>query len=56
MSVGSPANLVIFDPNREWTVDPSNFKSKGKNTPLEAQILKGQIQKTIFGGEEIFIK
>ena len=55
LSIGSPANLAIFDPNREWTVNSSNFESKGKNTPLDSQVLKGQIQKTIYGGETIFL-
>ena len=55
LSIGSPANLAIFDPDREWTVNSSNFESKGKNTPLDSQVLKGQIQKTIYGGETIFL-
>ena len=55
LSIGSPANLVVFDPNQEWTVDTSNFESKGKNTPLDSQVLKGQIQKTIYRGEIIFL-
>ena len=55
LSTGSPANLVIFDPNREWTVNTSNFESKGKNTPLDSQVLKGKIQKTIYRGEIIFL-
>lgn len=31
---GAPADLVIFDPDREWVIDPSEFLSKGKNTPF----------------------
>jgi len=54
VSVGSPANLTIFDPNKEWTVNAETFKSKGKNTPLDSLLMKGQISKTIYGGKVIF--
>ena len=27
---GAPADLVIFDPDEEWTVDPARFASLGK--------------------------
>ena len=30
---GAPADVTIFDPNAEWTVDAEEFISKGKNTP-----------------------
>ena len=54
VSIGSPANLTIFDPNKEWTVNAETFKSKGKNTPLDSLLMKGQISKTIYGGKVIF--
>src|SRR6185436_6957618 len=31
---GSPADLVLFDPQAEWAVDPETFFSKGRNTPF----------------------
>ena len=34
LSPGAPGDVVIIDPAREWTVEPSHFASKGKNTPL----------------------
>lgn len=48
---GAPADLVIFDPHREWTVDPENFRSKGKNTPFTGQTLSGKVTATIADGE-----
>ena len=47
---GTPADLVLFDPNREWRVDPREFASKGKNTPLEGAILKGRVVATLVDG------
>jgi len=54
LKLGGPADIVIFDPDAEWTVDPSKFASKGKNTPLTGQQLKGKVTKTICGGNIIY--
>jgi dihydroorotase len=34
LAVGAPADVAIVDPNREWQVDPSRFRSKSRNTPF----------------------
>ncbi len=39
---GVAANLTIFDPNEEWTVDKKLFRSKSKNTPFDGFKLKGK--------------
>jgi dihydroorotase len=39
---GERANLTIFDPGAEWTVDPAAMKSKSKNTPFGGRKLKGK--------------
>jgi dihydroorotase len=51
---GARADVVIFDPDRSWTVEPATFASKGKNSPLAGQQLKGQVMLTIAGGEIVF--
>ena len=48
---GAPADVTIFDPEAEWVVDPSQFASKGRNTPLEGVTLRGQVVTTVVGGE-----
>jgi dihydroorotase len=48
---GAPADVAIFDPEAEWVVDPSQFASKGKNTPLEGATLRGQVVATVVSGE-----
>ena len=52
---GTPADLVLFDPAAEWTVDSSQFASKGKNTPLHGTKLKGRVMATIASGEIVHI-
>ena len=47
---GAPADLAIIDPGREWTVDPDEFMSKGRNTPLAGTRLTGRVVATIFAG------
>ncbi len=40
---GAAADVAIFDPDLEWTVDPERFFSKGKNTPLAGATLRGKV-------------
>ncbi len=54
LSVGSNADVVIFDPNEEWIVDPEQFASKGRNTPFGGHKLKGKVKYTIVGGNVIY--
>lgn len=48
---GSPGDLVIIDPNVEWTVKGSEFKSNCIHSPLDGLTLKGQATHTVVGGE-----
>jgi dihydroorotase len=51
---GARADLVIFDPDSHWTVDTSEFASKGKNSPVHGQQLKGQVMLTMLDGDVVF--
>jgi dihydroorotase len=50
-----PANLTIFDPQAEWKVDPSKFKSKSRNTPFKGYKIKGKTIMTFVNGEKVKI-
>jgi dihydroorotase len=54
LAVGAPADVTVFDPNLEWTVDSKEFASKGKNTPLAGERLKGKVMATIYGGKLVY--
>ncbi len=54
LKVGAPADITIFDPYKEWAVDPETFASKGKNTPLVGRVLKGKTMATIYGGKLVY--
>jgi dihydroorotase len=50
---GSLADVTVFDPDVRWTVDPSSFRSKGRNTPYAGQTLRGLVDLTVVGGRVI---
>jgi dihydroorotase len=50
LAVGAPADIVLFDPDEEWAVDPAAFASKGRNTPLAGDRLKGRVTLTVAQG------
>ena len=54
LSIGADGDMVIFDPAEEWTVDPEQFASKGRNTPFAGKKLKGKVKYTIVGGKVVY--
>jgi dihydroorotase len=51
---GAVADIVVFDPQAEWTVDGSRFQSKSRNTPFTGRALRGRVTRTIVGGVTVF--
>lgn len=54
LAPGSAADVVVLDPDQAWVVDPERFLSKGKNSPLGGQTLRGTIVLTIANGEIVY--
>jgi len=52
---GGPADLIIADVDREWTVNAEAFYSKGKNTPFDGKTLTGRVLRTIVGGRTVHL-
>jgi dihydroorotase len=50
---GADADVTVFDPAAKWTVDPTTFRSKGRNTPYAGRTLDGRVHATIVGGRVI---
>ena len=50
---GAPADVTVFDPDVAWTVDPAQFKSKGRNSPYAGQTLRGRVALTVVEGRVI---
>ena len=51
---GNAADIVLLDPDAEWTVDPDSFASLSRNTPLAGVKLKGRVMMTIFDGSTVW--
>ena len=51
LKVGSDADVVILDLNKEYKVEAEKFVSKGKNTPFDGWVLKGMPVITISKGK-----
>lgn len=49
---GGPADLTVFDPKKEWTVE--KFASKAANSPFVGERLPGVVSYTICGGEIVY--
>lgn len=54
IGIGADADLTIFDPDEAWTIDPIQFRSKGRNTPFAGRQVKGRVKYTIVGGRIIY--
>lgn len=54
LAVGSPADVVLFDPEQRWTVDENALHGKSKNTPFKGMELKGKVAMTIFRGRVVY--
>ena len=54
LSVGAPADLVLFDPDQPWQISPDDFLSKSKNAPFDDRPVRGRVQLTIVDGRTIF--
>ncbi|NJM95049.1 MAG: dihydroorotase [Acaryochloridaceae cyanobacterium CSU_5_19] len=46
LQAGHPAELVLFDPQQTWQIDPQSLHSLSYNTPWQGQTLRGRVLKT----------
>lgn len=54
ISEGKIADIVIFDPSKEYEIDKHTFFSKGKNTPFHGKKVKGEVRCTIVDGVPVY--
>lgn len=54
LAVGAIADLCIFDPLAAWTVDQSNWRSRGCNTPFWGETMQGKVTHTLQLGKLIY--
>ena len=54
LSIGSPADVTLIDPNLEWTFRSEQSVSLSKNTPFDGWTLKGRAVRTIVAGSTVW--
>lgn len=54
LTKGNPADLVVFDPDRAWRIDPDSFLSKSKNSPFEDHAVRGKVLRCVVDGRTIY--
>lgn len=54
LSVGAPADLILFDPDAPYVLDRFTLNSKSKNTPFDGQRMEGKVLATYVGGVRVF--
>lgn len=53
LAVGHDADLVVFDPDAEWTVDPARLHQRHRLTPYADRQLRGAVRATYLRGEPV---
>ncbi|MDH3404890.1 MAG: dihydroorotase [Acidobacteriota bacterium] len=53
LRVGAVADVTLFDPDAELTVEPAAFRSKSRNTPFAGWTVRGRAVGTIVGGRPV---
>jgi dihydroorotase len=52
---GAAADVVVFDPEVRWKVEPDRFRSRSQNTPFTGRELAGKVEYTIVGGNQVYM-
>ncbi len=51
LSVGEPADLVLFDPGSPWRIDADRLSANANNTPFDGMPVQGRVRMTVKGGD-----
>jgi dihydroorotase len=51
---GAPADVIVIDAEVPWVLDPTDLKSKCKNTPFDEARLQGRVVRTIIAGRTVY--
>ena len=54
LNSGAPADLIVVDMDVPWVVDPTELKSKCKNTPFDEARMQGRVVRTIVTGRTVY--
>ena len=56
LAVGTPADLVLFDPDAPFVLNRFDLLSKSKNTPFDEALMQGKVLRSFVGGNEVYVR
>jgi dihydroorotase len=54
LTEGAAADVLVFHPRQEWTINPVDFASKARNTPFAGMTVRGVVKHTICNGRVVY--
>lgn len=54
LSLGAPADLVLFDPDAPFVLDRATLRSKSRNSPFDGALLQGKVRATLVAGRPVY--
>jgi len=54
LGVGKDADIVIFNPKTQYTIEPEKFKSRSKNSPYKGWKVRGKVLHTLVAGKTVY--
>ncbi len=51
LKVGAPADLIRFDPDEPYVLDPATLRSRCRNTPFDEARMEGRVKLTLVAGK-----
>ena len=54
LGIGKAADITLFDEKMEYTIDPSKFRSRSKNSPYKGWKVRGKVLRTLVNGKTVF--
>ncbi|HXF93504.1 MAG TPA: dihydroorotase [Nitrospiraceae bacterium] len=54
LAPGADADVTLVDPQAQWEVDPTRFRSKSRNTPFAGWKVKGRVTATLVNGRVVY--
>ncbi len=54
LGVGKDADIVIVNPDTQYTIDPAKFKSRSKNSPYKGWKVRGKVLHTLVAGKTVY--
>ncbi len=54
LGIGKDADITLFDEKKEYSIDPSKFRSRSKNSPYKDWKVRGKVLRTLVHGKTVF--